>query len=220
MTALTETYHDAEFLISEEPGGRSREQITLLSGSTLDVGTVLGAIVTATSVTGAAFTTNAASTGTIGTLSAGTGVQLGVYQAICIEPATDHGTFMIIDPRGKVLSTEAVAGSAYTGQVNFTISDGATDFTAGEGFNITVIGSVSAYDIYDPSATDGTQRPKGILYRDTDASSGAAETLGIMRDAVVNADLITWISGASAAAILTAQQAMEDLGIIFRSEDA
>lgn len=213
MASITETYHKAEFLLSEANGGLSREEITVLSGSTLDVGTVLGAIVTATSITGAAHANNAANTGGISALSAGTGVQVGVYQAICVEPASNAGTFIVIDPRGVVLPKKCTVAVAYTGEVNFTIADGSTDFIAGEGFDITVRGAVSAYDIYDPVATDGTQRVAGILLDDADASAGELAAVAIVRDAVVDADLLTWISGASAAAILTAQQAMMDLGI-------
>jgi hypothetical protein len=44
MTALTETFHDGEFLLSEAPGALSRDEITVKSGENLVAGAVLGKI--------------------------------------------------------------------------------------------------------------------------------------------------------------------------------
>lgn len=44
MTVFTEARHTAEFMVSEANGYRSREQITIASGQTLEAGAVLGQI--------------------------------------------------------------------------------------------------------------------------------------------------------------------------------
>ncbi len=44
MATIIETSHDAEFLVSEASGTRSREVVTLISGQNLAAGVVLGEI--------------------------------------------------------------------------------------------------------------------------------------------------------------------------------
>lgn len=44
MTVLNESRHTGEFMVSEANGHRSREQVTLAAGQSLDVGAVLGRI--------------------------------------------------------------------------------------------------------------------------------------------------------------------------------
>lgn len=44
MTTFTEGLHDGSFIMSEAPGKRSRENVTLVSGQDLEAGAVLGKI--------------------------------------------------------------------------------------------------------------------------------------------------------------------------------
>jgi hypothetical protein len=118
-------------------------KVTLLSGQNLVRGTVLGKKVTAGTIAGAADAGNTGGSGAIGTLSVGTGAQLGVYRAVCIEPAANAGTFAVFDPSGVEIGKATVA-VAFTGQVNFTIAD-ATDFVAGDAFSITVSAITEKY---------------------------------------------------------------------------
>ena len=71
------------------------------------------------------------------------GVVAGVYKAVFVEAATDFGRFVVEDPAGVVIG-QGVVGTLFDGVVKFTISDGATDFLAGDAFNITVTAVVAA----------------------------------------------------------------------------
>lgn len=67
----------------------------------------------------------------------GAGVKPGVYKVTAIEPASDGGTFSVEDPDGVQVGIARV-GVAFNNVVKFTIADGATDFVAGDAFNVTV----------------------------------------------------------------------------------
>jgi hypothetical protein len=153
-------------------------KVTLLSGQNLVRGTVLGKKVTAGTIAGAADAGNTSGSGAIGTLSVGTGAQLGVYRAVCIEPAANAGTFAVFDPSGVEIGKATVA-VAFTGQVNFTIAD-ATDFVAGDAFSITVSAITEKYLKSLSAATDGSQVPDASSRR-TATRRADAEALVYVR---------------------------------------
>lgn len=107
---------------------------------------------------------------TLATPAAVAGAQAGVYRVVFVEPVTNLGTFVVEDPNGKVIG-EGVVGTAFSNQIAFTIADGATDFVAGDSFNITV------------TQTDGS-KCAGLIYSDatqgslTDASTGYGMVVG------------------------------------------
>jgi hypothetical protein len=72
------------------------------------------------------------------------GVVAGVYKAVFLEAATDGGRFAVEDPSGVNIG-HGVVGTLFDGVIKFTIADGATDFLAGDVFNITVT-AVNAAD--------------------------------------------------------------------------
>lgn len=153
------------------------KKFTLANGILL-AGAVLGAILgTPTAAAAAGNTGN----GTIGTLSIGAGVKMGVYTLVCIEPVTNLGTFAVEDPDGVVIG-RAIAGTAFAGAIGFTIADGATDFVAGDRFTVTVAPAVgNQVKLSVAAATDGSQIPMAILMHDADASLGAVECLAYTR---------------------------------------
>lgn len=193
MTELTEGQHKAEFLVTEANGSLSRETVTVLSGQTLKPGHVLGKV-TVGSATGAAVGGNTGN-GTIGTVSAGDTAKAGVYQVICIEPASNSGTFEVEDPDGVIIG-RAVVASAFAGAVNFTIADGATDFVAGDRFTVTVAAGSGKYKEYNPANTDGSQVAVALSLDAVNASGSDAEGVIIARHAEVNAAELIWFSGA------------------------
>lgn len=204
MTTLTEGQHPGEFLVSEANGSLSREKVTLLDDEIVQAGQVLGQV-TVGSVSAAADSGNTGN-GTIGSVSAGTGVRAGVYVAVCVEPASNGGAFILEDPDGNVVG-DAVVAAAFTGQVNFTIADGSTDYAVGDRFLITVAAGNGKYRKYDPANTDGSQTAVAIAYDNTDATSGDKSIVAIVRDAEVNAAELIWFSGANdnQKAVATAQ---------------
>jgi hypothetical protein len=91
----------------------------------------------------------------------------GTYKAICVEKTTDSGAFEVIRPDGTVDGV-AIVGTAYDGQVKFTIADGSTDFAQGDTFSL-VVTAVDAADsgVFSVTAPDGTKLPNatvGVAY--------------------------------------------------------
>lgn len=195
MTTLTETRHPGGFIKSEANGHRSRGLITVASGFSVIAGEVLGRVLDVGSAAVEAASGNAGNgTAAMHTTETALGVKAGVYTAVCIEPASDGGTFEVFGPDGVSVGTAEV-GTLFDGVVKFTISDGGTDFEAGDAFEITVPTAGAAWGPLDVDAIDGSADAMAISFGDYDASSAAMSGVAIMRDAeVVLADL-TWPSG-------------------------
>ncbi len=92
--------------------------------------------------TSAAWTGNTGN-GAMGTVTATQGAKVGVHKIAIVEPGTNVGTFLHFVPDGPdrhlLHSKSGVVASAYaSGGLSFTLADGATDFAAGDGFDLTV----------------------------------------------------------------------------------
>ncbi len=170
----------------------SFRKVTLLSGQNTVRGAVLGRKTTAGTIVGAAQAGNTGD-GAIGTLSVGGRAKAGRYCAVCIEPGTNAGKFIVLDPDGVNIGV-ATAGVAFAGAINFTIADGATDFASGDAFNIDVSALTQKYELAAAAATDGSEVPDAILADDCDASAGDAECL-VYEDGVFNASRLTFGTG-------------------------
>jgi len=92
-----------------------------------------------------ASTANAGNTGngTLGTLSALAAVQPGAYNVVFIAATK----FEVYDPLGNFVGIGST-GTAFSSQVQFTITAGGTAFAAGDGFSVTV----TANTVQVPSA--------------------------------------------------------------------
>ena len=149
------------------------KKFTLPSG-TLALGAIVGRVLG--TATAAAAAGNTSGSGTISSVTLGAGAKAGVYQLICIEPGANLGTFAVEDPDGAIIG-RAIVASAFTGPVNFTITD-ATDFVAGDRFTITVVlDADNEVKLVTAAATDGTQEPYGIAAHAADATDAAVEVL-------------------------------------------
>jgi hypothetical protein len=199
-----------------------RESLTLLGGSggearQFDIGTILGAA-------GMGAATASALVGNVGngvlTLAnpaISATVSAGDYQAICIEPAANAGTFEVFDHNGISVGT-ATVGVAFNGPVRFTIADGATDFAAGDAFLIKVpLGS--KVKEWDPTATDGSAEVVGVSLAKGYAPSGVdAGVLGIVRGpAILDLDGIAWPDGVTTDQKSAVVEALLDKQIIVRA---
>lgn len=205
---------DATFTSTSSPtpdallGGempRVAQAITLLSGENLTRGAVMGKItVGAGSAAAAAGNTG---NGTISAITIGANAKPGVYKAVAIEPATNLGRFVVEDPDGIIIGSVNV-GSAFAGAVGFTISDGATDFVAGDAFDITVAAGSGKYKRAVAAATDGSQRPVGILVETTDASAGD-KAAAIYRTGEFNEAGLNFGAGHDANSVRAALEALQ-----------
>src|SRR3954470_16285984 len=105
--ALTEARHAAGFLVSEAPGYRSREKVTVTAES-LTAGMVLGRVFAASVTQEFSGTGNGTLTPDV-TTPLLAGVQDGTYRIVCVEPGSNVGQFMVFDPLGNPLGLHTVA---------------------------------------------------------------------------------------------------------------
>lgn len=215
MPPIEEGKYAGEFVASEANGSRSRQLVTILSGQNVVAGEVLGKVLTG-AATGAAVAGNTGN-GTITAAPANAaGVKAGVYRAVCVEPGTGTGEFIVEDPNGIPLGVAVVGTEFAGGGLTFTIADGSTDFAAGDSFTITVAAGSGKYVAYDQDGADGRQIAAGISYDNYDATDGDVEGVAFVRDAEVTGAELTWPSDIEAGEQITAETQLADLGIIVR----
>lgn len=194
MTELTEGQHKAEFLVTEGAGTISRESATILSGQQLKAGHVLGKI-TLGEASAVASSGNTGD-GTISAVTVGEGAKAGDYKVTCIEGASNAGSFSVEDPDGVTIGTAKV-GEAFAKAIGFTLSDGATDFVAGDLFTVTVAAGSGKYKEYNPANSDGSEVAVALLLDNVNASDGDKKAAIISRHAEVNEAELVWFDGAS-----------------------
>lgn len=216
----TERNYGGEFLKSEAPGTRSREQITIGASQTLEAGAVLGkkSLGAATVGAAAASGTNVGN-GAFGTATADSGAPAGDYRILFLEPVTDLGTFAVYLPNGKLDTPgHGNVGTAYNGTINFTIADGGTDFKAGDEFkvNVSYADGDGSYVAVDPDAHDGSEVAAAILWDKVTTGVGeTAQATAIVRDAEVDGALLDF-GDLDAGETTTAKAQLADLGIVIR----
>jgi hypothetical protein len=139
---LTEGTRTAEALVWEA-NSLFRKSVTVLSGQNLKANTVVGRVrvgIGRVSIPTVSGTGN----GTVSAVFAGPDVEVGNYVITCTATATHGGTFSVLTPSGKLLPalvlTPGSGGStAYTSRhINFTITDGGTDFAVNDSFTFVV----------------------------------------------------------------------------------
>lgn len=184
---------------------RVTQDVTVAVGENLLRGAVLGKV-TIGEATPAANAGNAAGSGTIASATTGAGAKAGVYNIICIEPATGAARFAVEDPDGVIVGI-ATENVAFSGPVNFTISD-ANDFVAGNGFTITVAAGTGHWKRSVAAATDGSQRPLAILVGDVDATA-AAKNAPVYRTGEFNEAALNFGAGHSASSVRAALEAVQ-----------
>lgn len=160
----------------------SRDKITVLAAQDLAVGTVLGKVITGTMPTTG--TKVATGNGTCTVVTGGKNTKVGTYTITCIQAVSHGGVFEVTGVNGEHLGTCAITpGAGLTGvftsdQINFTITDGSTDFIYGDYFTVAVAAGGGQYQILNLTGVNGTQIACGILgpYA-VDASASGQETL-------------------------------------------
>jgi hypothetical protein len=223
MTTLTEGVYANESFVSEAPGELSREAIIVKQGQNLKACAVLATIVSGT-VASAAKSGGNTGNGTFvldATSPLQLGAKLGVYTLRCIAAATNSGTFRLEDPDGTVLGDVTIpagAGGSVTlsEQIKGVITDGATDFAVGDGFDITVSALTSKEAEYNPAGTDGSQIATGILYGAVNATSADARGVAYKRHCEHNKAIVQWKAGLTAAQIAKGTADLARRGIILR----
>lgn len=213
MSSLTEKLHASGFIISEQDVTLSRDNCVLLSGQNLGAGAVLGKKATAGTAVGAADAGNTG-TSTIGSVTVGGGAKPGIYTIVMVG-AGATAPFEVQDPDGLQIGDGKI-GTAFAGDVNFTITNVGGTTVAGDRYTVTVSQLTVKYLVLTPAATDGSQRAAGILIADTDATSADTACPVLTRLAEVNSNELVWPGGITAAQKDIALAQLAKLGIISR----
>jgi len=219
MSVLTERKYLGDWLKYEYENQFSRDVITVLAGSgaerALLSGMVLGKI-TKGAATGAAVAGNTGNGTITAAPTVGQAAKPGVYQLVCIEPATNAGKFTVEDPDG-ILVGVATVGVQFSTHLTFTIADGSTDFASGDAFTITVAAGSGKVKQIDFAATDGSDVAAGILLLDATAPDGSDKSaVAIVRSAIVSDNGILWPAGATTNQKNAAIAQLKSAGILVR----
>lgn len=157
--------------------------------------------------------------GVMSAISLGRDAKPGTYVATATAAATDGGTFEVRDPDGNVIG-DAEVGTAFSSeQINFTISDGATDFVVGDYFHIPVARPANYGKAveWDPTTFDGRHQVAGILFDNVDASLADADGVLVARGpAEVNESELQWADDRTTAEKAYAKEQLTALGIVAR----
>lgn len=219
MSTLTEGRHPGEFIMSEAAGQRSRDAVKYAAEQTIEPSQVIAKKAVAAGITAVASALGGGKGAlTLANPAVSSKVKDGVYQVVCIEPATNAGTWEVRDPKGKKVGT-ATTGVAFDGEIKFTIADGDPDFAAGDTITVTVAADAVDYQwvAYDQDGTDGSEVPAGIAIYGV--VTGAGETIygsAMLRDMEANGNCIVWPDDIEATEKADAEQALAELGIIVR----
>lgn len=219
MTKFTEGRHPGEAIFSEGPGAISRDNVTVAESQTILANGLISKVAVADGVT---VTTSFAGTGngaiTMADPAVNTKVKDGVYRAVCIEPASNGGTFDVTDPSGKSIGSASV-GAAFNKEIKFTIADGATDFVAGDTFEMLVVTNAESFTwvAYDPEGSDGSEIPGGMsIYPVTTGEGETVKASALTRLCELNGHCIAWPEDITDAQKVDAEQALSAASVIVR----
>jgi len=207
----TEQNHAGEYIVEERSVNFCRESVRLAAGNNLQAGAVLGQIANANTVAADAGNTG---DGSASAVTLGPDAINGVYTVTCTAAAANGGTFSVVDPNGNALADLTVGVAYLSSHINLTISDGATDFAAGDAFTVDVV--LGEYAELDPAASDGTESAAAILFDAVDASAEEQDAVITSRDTVVNEQELVWPDGITEAQKATALGQLKTKGIIAR----
>jgi hypothetical protein len=180
MANLTITTLDIGSVILKE--GEFRDELLTFGGAgTVLAGTILARKAVNDAVVAAADGGNTGDgTVTLATVAPGAIVPLvGAYNLEVTEAVVNGGVLKLVDPNGAQVGANLImtvgAGAATVFEIaglQFTVTDGATDFIVGDKFSLTVAanGKMVPYAI---AGAGGAQIPKGVLtYAVTAAGAG------------------------------------------------
>ncbi len=177
-TDTTQSRDISSIIKAEAADYLSRDKITVLAAQVLAIGTVLGKVTAGAVPTTGTFV--GTGNGTCTAVTGGKNTKVGTYTIVCIQAVTHGGVFEVLGVNGEHLGTMAITpGAGLTGvytsdQINFTLTDGSTDFVYGSYFTVAVPAGGGQVKILGLTSVDGSQIACGILgpYAVTAAASG------------------------------------------------
>lgn len=200
----------------ELAGGEFRDELLTFAGAdTFVAGTILARLVDAISVTASAVTGTGNGTVTSATVVEGPIVPLvGVYTLTVQTAVANGGVWRLTDPNGAIVGilTMTVGAGAATifeiGGLRFTITDGSTDFAAGDSATLTVAANGKLVP-FDPAGAGGTQFPVAVLTYDVTRTGAGDEPIRALVTGRVNKNrLVIDVGGSITAAIIDQLRSM------------
>lgn len=163
--------------------------------------------------------------GTVSAITLGADAKTGNYRLEITAAVVNGGEFKLTGPDGDLTEQGFIvagAGGTFVGaskrQVNFTLTDAATDFAVGDAFNICVFNELNGGKVvaWDPTAVDGRQKAWGVLYDAVNATD--ADTTGVIvsRDATVMKSALQWAAAITAAQKESAYLDLATRGVMAR----
>lgn len=231
MTAYTEPKRLSDVLLVEL-SHLSRNVANFVTNTAFVLGMVLGRVLLGASSSAAKSGGNTGN-GTL-VLDASTpvlaGAKAGVYlvrilraavAGVATTPAVpaQKALAQLIDPSGVVLNVFEVstAGTTIANLVKFKITEGATPFAVGDGFDITIVEGSGYYAPLDPSAVDGTQVAVAIAGQDVASSASSPKGVAIEFVAAVESSNLVWPEGISAEQEALAIKQLEERFIVVKT---
>lgn len=212
MATQTEVGYAAEFLISEEEGRLSRDAINISASQTILAGTVLGQKKVGAAVASAVTGTG---NGVISAVTTTSKAKAGIYTLTCVMAVTNGGIFSVVDPDGIGLAPLYV-GVAYSNHIALTVADGATDFTVGATFTVTVAAGTLEWVPVAPAAVDGSAIAAGIAREPIASVAAVKKTTAYTRSCEVARDGLDF-GALTSPQIATAIAQLAEKQVIVRS---
>lgn len=233
MTAYAEPKRLSDVLLVEL-SHLSRNVANFITNTAIALGMVLGRVLLG-AATSAAKSGGNTGNGTL-VLDATTpvlaGAKAGVYlvrilraavAAVATTPAVpaQKALAQLVDPSGVVLGVFEVStsgGTTIANLVKFKITEGATPFAVGDGFDITIAEGSNDYAPLDPSAVDGTQIAVAIAGQDIASSASSPKGVAIEFVAAVASSGLAWPDDISDAQKALAIKQLEERFIVIKTD--
>lgn len=173
------------------------ELVTFAGAATLAAGTLLGRLADVLAVAASAVSGGGNGTVSAATVVAGAVPLVGVYTLTCLLAVTNGGKWKLTDPNGAIIADDleqTVGAGAATvfnvGGLQFTITDGSSDFVAGATATLTVSANGKMVP-YSPTGAGGAQFPRAVLASAlTAAGAGDVPARPIMTGTVAKERLV------------------------------
>ena len=138
-------------------------------------GAVMG-VISVGAITAAAKSGGNTGNGTCTALSVKDGAKAGIYTVRIVRQGTHIFDYEVKNPNGQQIGFGTCEGtgltSVFSGEIEFTLTDGSTDFAKTDGFDITVAAGSGKLKRSVSTAVDGSQYPKYVLVDEVDAIAG------------------------------------------------
>lgn len=184
---------DLGSVVLQDP--KYRDELLVASGAhTFLMGTILARREESLTVTPSAVSGGGTGTVTAATVVAGAIPIIGAYVLTVVTAVANGGVWKLVDPNGAIVAEDLImtvgAGAATVfdiGGLQFTITDGGTDFSAGATATLTVTADGKLVP-FVASGAGGAQRPIGVLTYDVVAAGAGNVPVRVMVAGEVNAN--------------------------------